>query len=299
MYESFYGLSGKPFSLLPDADFLFFSKKHKNAINILEYSSITQSGFVVISGEVGAGKTTTIRHYLNKLGTDVNIGMITNTSKSFGNPLRWVATAFELEDCGQDDVLTYNCFVEFLITQYALGKRAVLIIDEAQNLTIDMLEDLRMLSNVNNEKDAMLQIVLAGQPSLLANLQHPDLQQLVQRISVHCHLAPLEAIETAAYIRHRLGIVGGDPQLFDDTACAAIHFFTDGVPRLINLLCDHSMMYAFAEDQKHVSFPVIVEVVNDRDNAGLSAFRNVAKGRTETELLNKFTSILGKIRAQT
>jgi type II secretory pathway predicted ATPase ExeA len=170
------------------------------------------------------------------------------------------------------------------------------VIDEAQNLTSDMLEDLRMLSNVNNEKDQLLQIILAGQPSLLTTLRQPDLQQFVQRISVHCHLTPLAPDETAAYIRHRLGIVGGSTDIFDDTACAAVHFFTGGVPRLINLLCDHSLMYAFAEDNKRVKFQTIVEVVLDRDNAGLSAFRNVVKGKTEHELLSKFIAIRDRMK---
>jgi type II secretory pathway predicted ATPase ExeA len=297
MYESFYGLSGKPFSLLPDADFLFFSKRHKRLLNLLEYSAVTQAGFVVISGDVGAGKTTALRHYLKRLGKDATVGSITNSSKSLGRLLGWVATAFELEFAGMDDIQIYNRFVEFLISQYSRGKRTILIIDEAQNMTADMLEDLRMLSNVNNEKDQLLQIILAGQPSLLNTLKHPDLHQFVQRISIHYHLTPLDPHETAAYIHHRLAVVGGSPALFNDTACAAVHFFTGGVPRLINLLCDQSLMYAFAEDSDSVKFQTVVEVVNDRGASGLSAFRNVATDRTDESLLSELQEILDKIRA--
>lgn len=297
MYESFYGLSGKPFSLLPDADFLFYSKRHKRLLNLLEYGAVTQAGFVVISGEVGAGKTTAIRHYLKRLGPEATVGIITNSSRSLGRLLGWVATAFELDFVGKDDIQIYNRFVEFLIDQYSRGKRAILIIDEAQNMSAEMLEDLRMLSNVNNEKDQLLQIILAGQPSLLDTLKHPDLHQFVQRIAVHYHLSPLDPHETAAYIRHRLEVVGGSPALFNDTACAAVHFFTGGVPRLINLLCDQSLMYAFAEDSDSVRFQTVVEVVNDRSSGGLSAFRNVLTDRSEASLLKELQDILGKIQS--
>ncbi|HEU5047107.1 MAG TPA: AAA family ATPase [Rickettsiales bacterium] len=295
MYESFYGLSGRPFSLLPDAAFLYPSARHKRVISLLEYGSVTQAGIIVISGEIGAGKTTAIRYYLKGLGQDVAVGLITNTSQSFGSMLQWVVTAFALDDTG-DDVKLYNRFVDFLVAQYAKGKRTVLIMDEAQNLTVPMMEDLRMLSNVNNDKDQLLQIVLSGQPSLLNTLKHPDLHQLVQRVAIHCHLTPLSARETANYIRHRLGVVGGAPELFDDTACAAVYFFTGGVPRLINLLCDHSLAYAFAEDMEQVRFQTVIEVVADRDSAGLSAFCNKVKGQTEDQLLAQFRGIMNEIR---
>jgi len=297
MYENFYGLSGKPFSLLPDAGFLYLSKRHKRVVNLLEYSAITQAGFMVISGDVGAGKTTALRHFLKHSGRDIVVGLITNSSKSLGRLFSWVATAFDLNCSGMEDVEIYNHFVDFLLQQYARGKRTVLIIDEAQNLTADMLEDLRMLSNVNNEKDQLLQIILAGQPSLVNTLKHPELQQFVQRISIHCHLTPLDPHETAGYIRHRLSVVGGSPALFDDKACAAVHFFTFGVPRLINLLCDQSMMYAFAEDKESVDFQIIVEVVNDRNKGGLSAFRQVPVDMPESDLLKELQDILDKILA--
>lgn len=296
MYESFYGLSGKPFSLLPDADFLFLSERHRRAVNILEYGIVTQAGFIVITGDVGAGKTTVIRRYLKNTGPDVTVGVITNSSASLGRLLSWVATAFEMEDYGQNEVALYNGFVDFLLQQYAKGKRTVLVIDEAQNLKADMLEELRMLSNVNNEKDQLLQMVLVGQPELLDILKQPNLRQFVQRVSVHCHLDPLSASETAGYIRHRLGVVGGAPELFDDTACAAVHYFTGGVPRLINLLCDQALVYGFSEDKPRVDIETVTAVVTDRNRAGLSAFRDVTKGWTENRFLLELQGILGEIR---
>lgn len=284
MYESFYGLSGQPFSLLPDADFLFLSRRHKLAVNLLDYGMMTKAGFIVITGEVGSGKTTVIRSFLKKAGPDVALGMITNPSATFGRLLGWVAMAFEIDGNGLDDIALYNKFLEFLLAQYASGKRAVLIIDEAQNLSAQVLEDLRMLSNVNNEKDSLLQIILVGQPELLDVLKREDMRQFVQRISVHCHIEPLKAPETAAYIRYRLGVVGGAPTLFDDNACAAVHYFTGGIPRLINLLCDQAMMYGFSEDHKTVSFETVAWVVFDRSRSGLSAFKPLEPGWTPRSL---------------
>jgi len=295
MYESFFGLSGKPFSLLPDSDFIYLSARHRRAINLLEYGLTTEAGFMVITGDVGAGKTTVIRRYLKNAGPDVAIGVITNTSSSLGHLLSWVASAFDMKDPPTDKMKLYNAFVEYLLKQYAKGKKAVLIIDEAQNLKTDMLEELRMLSNVNNGKDQLLQIVLVGQPELLETLKRHDLRQFVQRIAVHCHLDPMTPLETAAYIRHRLSVVGGAPELFDNTACAAVHFFTGGVPRLINLLCDQALVYSYAEEQKQVSFKTVAEVVSDRTQVGLSAFRAMLKNKDEASLLDDLKGILHEI----
>jgi len=299
MYEAHFGLSAKPFSLLPDANFLFFSKRHKRVVNLLEYGTITQSGFMVISGDVGAGKTTIIRHFLKNLESNVTVGVITNPSKTFGNLFGWIAAAFDLAGSDQDQVKMYDAFIAFLLEQYGFGKRTVLIVDEAQNMSAQMLEDLRMLSNVNNERDQLLQIILVGQPELLETLNKPELRQFVQRISVHCHLTPLSAVETAAYIRHRLGVVGGAPELFDDIACAAVYFFTYGVPRLINLLCDQALMYAFAEDDACVTFHMVTEVVADRNSSGLSSFRPVQDDMTEEILMQELEAILDEIRKTT
>jgi len=272
MYEAFFSLSAKPFSLLPDADFLFMSKRHRAALSLLEYGMMNQAGFIVISGEVGMGKTTVIRRYLHECGPDVTVGIITNSSKGFGKLLSWIAMAFEIDHRGRDYVKLYDRFVEFLLEQYAAGKRAVLIIDEAQNLKADTLEDLRMLSNVNNEKDQLLQIVLVGQPEMLTTLKKPELRQFVQRISAHCNLDLLDVAETSQYIRHRLAVVGGDPSIFSDQACLMIHSFTGGVPRLINLLCEMALVYAFSEEALVIGEDLIIDVVNDRRQGGLSPF---------------------------
>jgi len=297
MYEAFYGLSGKPFSLLPDSDFMYLSKRHRRAINLLEYGIMTEAGFLVISGDVGAGKTTIIRNYLKNVGSDIKVGVITNPSKTIGRLLDWVMMAFEMEDGNRDETKLYNRFVEFLLSEYGSGRRTVLIIDEAQNLTAQQLEELRMLSNVNNEKDQLLQIVLVGQPELLDVLNKPELRQFVQRISVHCNLDPLIPSETAGYVRHRLSVVGGDKDLFDDIACATVHLFSGGVPRLINLLCDQALVYGFSDDKKKISAEIIAEVAMDRNKTGLSAFTKMPDNWKITNLIEDVTPFLEEIRS--
>lgn len=296
MYERYFGLTGKPFSLLPEANALFFSKRHQHILNLLDYGLEQQMAFTVVTGDVGAGKTTVIRYFLAHLPRDVVVGLITNPSKRLGSLLSWVTNAFELTNHENDEPTMYNALVEFLLARYAAGGRTALIIDEAQNLTADVLEELRMLSNINNEQDMLLQIILAGQPELLDTLNRSDLRQFVQRIGVHGHLTALSPGETAEYIRHRLNIMGGSPQLFDDMACAAVHHFSEGVPRLVNLLCDQSLIYAYAEEQKAVDAESISEVVRDRNNNGLNLFRNVADSADPKALKAALKPICAAIR---
>lgn len=300
MYENFYQLTGKPFSLLPDADFLYLSKWHRRVVNLLDYGIVTQAGFIVVTGEVGAGKTTIIRRYLKDAGNNIAVGVITNSSQSLGNLLSWIAMAFELDyKEAKDTILLYSLFIEFLLAQYAAGKRTVLIIDEAQNLHADMLEELRMLSNVNNEKDQLLQIILVGQPELLDTLKRNELRQFVQRISVHCHLEALQADDTAAYIRHRLAVVSGKPELFDDEACASVHYYTGGIPRLINLLCDQALVYGFSEDKPTIDAAIVREVAADRAGGGLSPFRAAPLDtRVSVNLSNPYAKVLQDIKAR-
>ena len=292
MYEAYYGLTGRPFSLLPDSDFLYPSKRHRMALNLLEYGMLTHAGFIVITGEVGAGKTTIIRRFLKGAGADMNVGVITNTNKAYGKLLNWVGMAFDLERKGNDYAKHYNQFVDFLLAQYAAGKRTVLVVDEAQNFSLESLEELRMLSNVNNEKDQLLQTVLVGQPELLDTLKRPELRQFVQRISVHYHLTPLDDGETEKYIRHRLSVVGGKPELFDDLACGAVHYFSNGIPRLINLLCDISLVYGFSSDMKTIDYDTVVEAVEDRARGGLSPFRALPEGTDKHALKIEISSAM-------
>lgn len=269
MYESFYGFREKPFSLLPDPGFLFLSAKHRMALVLLEYGLMNQAGFTVISGGIGTGKTTLIRHLLNNLDRDTTVGLISNTHRSFGDLLQWIMLAFKLDDQGLDKVGRYRTFVDFMIREYAHNRRTVLIVDEAQNMAPETLEELRMLSNVNADKDQVLQVILVGQPGLRATLRRPDLEQFAQRIAVDYDLEPLEPHETRDYIRHRIEVAGGDPGLFDEDACAAAHEAGRGVPRLVNLICDTALVYGYAEQTERISAALVREVARDKRKGGL------------------------------
>ena len=269
MYEKFYGLREKPFSLLPDPSFLYPSPKHRMALVLLEYSLMNQAGFSVITGEIGTGKTTLIRQLLNQIDRDVTVGLISNTHRSFGELLQWVLMAFNLEYAGKDKVGLYQTFIDFLIREYARNRRTVLIIDEAQNMAPETLEELRMLSNVNADKDQVLQVFLVGQAGLRDLLRRPDLEQFAQRISVDYHLEPLNAQETHDYIRHRLTVAGGDPELFDEAASESVFRNSGGVPRLINLLCDTTLVFGYAEQAQRITAELVEDVAREKRKGGL------------------------------
>lgn len=284
MYEEFFGFKGRPFSLLPDPDFLYPSRRHRMALNMLEYGLTVQAGMVVITGEVGSGKTTLIRRFLKTVGDDITVGLITNTHWSLNELLKWVLFGFGFETTVTDSVTLYKTLIDYLLAQYAANRRSILIIDEAQNLDIKALEELRVISNVNSEKDQLLQIVLVGQPELIDNLKVPEMRQFVQRISVHYHLEPLDCLDTAQYIRHRLKVAGGPIDLFSAEACAAIHYLTGGVPRLINTLCDFALVYGYAEDMKRIDFDTVLDVARDKQRAGLTPLRPLPPDMSRDQL---------------
>lgn len=272
MYEAFFGFKQKPFSLLPDPRFLYASRTHKIAINLLEYGLSEQAGYVVLTGEVGTGKTTLLRNLLHSLRDTVVVGLVTNTHSSFGELMKWILLAYDLDFRGREPVEQHQIFVDFLIGRYAQGKRVILIVDEAQNLGSEALEQLRMLSNVNSEADHLLQLILVGQPELRALLQRHELRQFVQRISVDYHLEPLAREEVQRYVRHRLEVAGGDGQLFDPPACAAVHYFARGIPRLINSLCDYALVFAYADDRRVIDLDTVIDAASERISGGLGAF---------------------------
>ncbi|HEX9626180.1 MAG TPA: AAA family ATPase [Acidiferrobacterales bacterium] len=269
MYEQYYGLREKPFSLLPDPDYLYPSDKHQMALSLLEYSLLNQAGFCVISGETGAGKTTLIRRVLSQLGDNVTVGLISNTHPGFGELLRWILMAFDLDHTHKDKVQLYQTFIDFLIDQYAANRNSVLIVDEAQNMAPDTLEELRMLSNVNADKDQVIQVILVGQPGLRRTLQRKDLEQFAQRIAVDYHIEPLDGAETRGYIRHRLQVAGGDGALFSDEACDRVYRYSGGIPRLINLICDTTLVYGYAEQTRTIPARLVDDVVRDREKQGV------------------------------
>ena len=269
MYESYYQFREKPFSLLPDAGFLYLSKQHRMALTLLEYGLMNQAGFTVISGDIGTGKTTLIRQLLGNLDPLVTVGLISNTHQTFGDLMQWIALAFDLPHQGRDKVQLYHDFMDFIIQEYAQGRRTVLIVDEAQNMSAETLEELRMLSNVNADKDQVLQVILVGQRELRDTLQRPDLVQFAQRIGVDYHLQPLTGEETADYIQHRCTVAGGNPNLFSQQARQAIYEYTGGIPRLINLLCDTALVYGYAEQREYIDAKLVGDAARDKQQGGL------------------------------
>lgn len=269
MYEAFFGMSEKPFSILPDPDYLYLGEQHSLAYTMLEYGVEQRAGFTVVTGDIGCGKTSLIRHLLNDLHHDVTVGLISNTQQEIGELLKWVLLAFDQPYDGSDKIALFDRLTQFLIKQYAEGRRTVLIIDEAQNLAGNTLEELRMLSNINADKDLLLQLVLVGQPELKELLQRPELEQFMQRVSADFHLSSLNRDEVPNYINHRLAVAGRETMLFDDGAMARITEVTDAVPRKINILCDTALVYAFSQEADVVTRKIVDEVVHDKARYGI------------------------------
>ena len=269
MYEPFYGLKTKPFAIVPDPRFIYWAGPHSMAFSMLEYGIVNHAGFTVITGEIGSGKTTLIRHLLSKLPGDITVGLVSNTQGDRGDLLQWVLMAFGQDFEGQSYVGLYRKFEMFLSEQHSLGRRTVLIIDEAQNLGVKTLEELRMMSNLNTHDQELLQIVLSGQPELKALLGRPELTQFAQRVSSDFHLGLLGRKDVAGYIDHRLTVAGADRLLFSDEACDLICFATQGTPRLINILCDTALMYGYATETAVITSEIVQRVLDDKRQYGV------------------------------
>ncbi len=272
MYTQHFGLSDKPFNLIPDPDYLYFSSKHKIGLSLLEYGLMeTAAGLTVITGEVGAGKTTLIRKLMRRIDyTALTVGIINNTSTFHEGLISWVVSAFNIPHEEKDNIALYREFQKFLIAEYAAGRRCVLIVDEAQNLSGKALEELRMLTNINADRDQLLQIVLVGQPELLDVLSKPEYAQIAQRVSVEYHLEPLDFEEVYGYIQHRLEVAGGADDIFTKQAVKAIYYFSGGVPRLVNTLCDYCLVHAYALGSVEVDLTLAMEVRKGRKVGGVN-----------------------------
>jgi putative secretion ATPase (PEP-CTERM system associated) len=264
MYETYYGLSAKPFQLRPDPHFYFGSKGHKRAMAYLEYGLSQGEGFIVITGEVGAGKTTLVRNLFNRLPSDQIIAAhIVNTHLDADDTLRMVVAGFGLPaEGGKAELLAR--LEQFLRQADRQGKRALLVIDEAQNLSARTVEELRMLSNFQTDEQCLLQTFLLGQPEFRTTLHSPGMQQLRQRVIASYHLGPMDAQETRAYIEHRLQTVGwkGDPA-FSDEAHAAIFAYSGGIPRKTNTLCDRILLMGYLEELHAFGAAEVQAVVSD------------------------------------
>lgn len=265
MYEAFYKLRAKPFSLNPDPRFFFGSKGHKRAMAYLEYGLSLAEGFIVITGEIGAGKTMLVRYLFKKLEHEnVVAAQLVSTQLDADDMLRSVASAFGLEQEGLNKASLLRKIESYLLSVMRQGKRALLVVDEAQNLSPRAVEELRMLSNFQHGDRPLLQSFLLGQPEFRATLQSEEMQQLKQRVIASYHLGAMDASETRAYIQHRLDLVGwaGDPAI-SDVAYTAIHEYTSGIPRRINTLCDRLLLLGFLSEKHEFDRNDVQEVIDD------------------------------------
>jgi len=268
MYEAFYGLREKPFSILPDPDLIYWAQNHRLAFAMLEFGVMNCAGFTVITGEIGSGKTTLLRYLLRQLDPQVAVGLISNTPRGTDGLLAWVLMAFNQPFEGSYATL-FKKFQQFLYEEHKQGRRVILIVDEAQNLGMETLEELRMLSNINADKDQFLQIILVGQPQLRTMLRTPELVQFAQRVSSDFHLHALNVEEVNRYIHHRLSAAGARARLFSDQACARIAEVSHGIPRTINVLCDTALVYGYATNAPTITTDIVNSVIANKDRFGV------------------------------
>ena len=263
-FAQHFGLTERPFTLLPDPDFLYWSVAHKRAYAVLEYGVMTRAPITVVTGEVGAGKTTLLQKLLQNLDDHTVVGLISNAQGSRGELLHWVLNALGIDSVkGDEYVDKFQRLQDFVIERYSEGKRVLLVIDEAQNLSVEGLEELRMLTNINSNKDELLQLILVGQPELRDMITRYELRQFAQRVSASYHIPDLDLEATEGYVRHRLRHAGGTGQEFTDEAIEMIYWQSGGVPRLVNKLADFGMVYAVTADKDRVDASIIEEVMSD------------------------------------
>jgi general secretion pathway protein A len=264
MYLELFKLTELPFRLSPDPAFLYLSKHHARAKAYMESTVWFTDGFVIITGEIGSGKTTLIETFLSELEKDVVVAQVNQTQVSAIEFLQSVLVQFGFQPFKMKKAELLATLNNFLIEQYANGRRVMLIVDEAQNLSNRVLEEIRMLSGIETTKEKVLRIILAGQPELNEKLNSPELVQLAQRVRLRFHLTPLSKADTEAYIQHRLEVAGSQGrQIFAEETVPLIFRYTGGTPRLINTLCDTAMMSAFAQDRDHVTLEDVRSAIEE------------------------------------
>lgn len=264
MYENYYGFRERPFNIVPNPDYLYLSPIHQNALTYLEYGLMEDIGFILLTGDVGTGKTTLIRYVINQFCSDMDVAVIFNTNVSADQLVSLILRSYGLSSETNDKVNALDILYNYLIEKYSENRRALIIIDEAQNLSHESMEEVRMLSNLQSDDHVLLQIMLVGQPELNAKLRHQSFASITQRIAVKFHLSPLTRKEVGRYIAFRLEKAGGKSDLFDTEAVDMIYRESGGIPRSINLICDSALVYGFGYDLRTIGGSVIEQVIQDR-----------------------------------
>ena len=268
MYLDYYGLKEMPFNITPDPRFLFFSDRHREAFDHLSYGIKNRKGFIELTGEVGSGKTTLCRALLSSLPSNVRSALVLNPSLTETQLLRAILNDFGLQVKGRDRLSYIERLNEFLLEQIKDGGNVVVIIDEAQDLMPDVMEQIRLLSNLETDQHKLMQIILAGQPELHERLARPELRQLRQRITVTCKLQTLDLNDTSAYIAHRLSVAGAMQDVcFDDGAVRMVHKYAFGTPRLINNICDNAMLAGYVEGTRIIRAQEIKKAIAHMESA--------------------------------
>jgi len=264
MYREFFGLKERPFNVTSDPNFLFLSRVHKEAFSHLLYGIKERKGFLEITGEVGAGKTTLCRALLNQLDSNTKSAFIFNSNLPHLQLLQCIIEDFGITVRRKNKASMLRQLNDFLLEELSRGNNVILIIDEAQNLKPSIMEEVRMLSNLETDKEKLFQIILVGQPELRDKIDSPGLRQLKQRIAVRYHITPLAKDEIAKYINHRLTIAGSNGQIhFPEDSIDAIYKFSGGIPRIINMVCDKSFLAAYVMETRTISLPIVEKSINE------------------------------------
>jgi general secretion pathway protein A len=279
VYLTFYGLRDKPFNITPDPKFLYLPPGHREALAQLLYGVQESKGFMVLTGEVGTGKTTLLQALMQKFDSNTEAAYVFNSKMPFDAILEYILEDFGIAKAEASQAQRLFALNSFLIERRRAGQRTVLILDEAQNFDPDTLEHIRLLSNFETPTEKLLQIIMVGQPELRQNLDLPELRQLKQRIALRCQIPPLTAEETREYIRHRLRIAGApELSLFTDKAIARINEHAQGIPRMVNIICDHSLIMAYADQKRKIDREVVEQAIEYME-AGELRWRG-RRGRT-------------------